>query len=275
MATTEKAKSDLKELFNGIAVFETPKPVDLIKRMLQISILDGESIVMDFFSGSAPTAHAILQLNGEDGGNRKFIMVQLPEPCGEDTEAAKAGYHNICEIGKERIRRAGEKIKAELTERQGVQQIILDDGLVVNPESLDIGFKVFKLDSSNLKKWNPDYDNLEASLEGMVSNYIEGRTELDVMYEIMLKYGIDLTFPVDEYDFSGKKVFSIGFGALVICLDKDITTSLAQDIVKLKKELAPETMRVVFKDNGFVNDAAKTNVKENLRQAGIDEFVTV
>ena len=112
-------------------------------------------------------------------------------------------------------------------------------------------------------------------MDNAVNNYVDGRTELDVIYEIMLKYGIDLIFPVEEYDFNGKKVYSIGLGTLVICLDNDITTALADDIVKLIKELAPEKMRVVFKDNGFINDAAKTNVKENLKQAGIDEFVTV
>ncbi len=146
---------------------------------------------------------------------------------------------------------------------------------VVEPENLDIGFKVFKLDSSNINKWNPDYDDLENYMDNAVNNYVDGRTELDVIYEIMLKYGIDLIFPVEEYDFNGKKVYSIGLGTLVICLDNDITTALADDIVKLIKELAPEKMRVVFKDNGFINDAAKTNVKENLKQAGIDEFVTV
>jgi adenine-specific DNA-methyltransferase len=216
-----------------------------------------------------------MQLNAEDGGNRKFIMVQLPEPCTEDTEAYKSGYKNICEIGKERIRRAGDKIKAELREKQSKQLSLIDDEKIVDPENLDIGFKVFKLDSSNLKKWNPGYDNLDETLDEMLANYVDGRTELDVVYEIMLKYGIDLTLPVEERDFNGKKVYSIGLGALVICLDNEITTDIAGDILKLKKELAPETMHVVFKDNGFKDDAAKTNVIEMLKQGGVEEFVTV
>jgi len=268
------ASGVVTSLLSQPKVFTNPKDHEVLGRLINLCVSEND-IILDGFAGSSSTAHAVMQLNAEDSGNRKFIMIQLPEACGEETEAAKAGYKNICEIGKERIRRAGDKIKAELVEKQSAQQTMLDDGQTTDPESLDIGFKVFKLDSSNLKKWNPDYDNLEASLEGMVSNYVDGRSELDVVYEIMLKYGIDLTFPVEEYDFSGKKVYSIGFGALVICLDNDITTPLAQDIVKLKNELTPETMRVVFKDNGFINDAAKTNIKENLRQSGIDEFVTV
>lgn len=280
---TQEGTKDFEQFFSR-DIFPFPKPVALLKQILAISInqSDDDDIILDFFSGSSTTSQAVLELNSEDGGNRKFIMVQLPELCAEGTGAAKAGYKNICEIGKERIRRVGEKIvNSEELRVKGEQgdQVTLNFALLTlnsnERSSLDVGFKVFKLDSSNLKKWNPDYDNLEASLEGMVSNYVDGRTELDVVYEIMLKYGIDLTFPVEEYNFSGKKVYSIGFGALVICLDSDITTSLAQDIIKLKEELTPETMRVVFKDNGFANDAAKTNVKENLRQAGIDEFVTV
>lgn len=274
VGTTRDAISTIKELFNNETPFETPKPIGLIKKCLLLSS-DTDSIILDFFSGSATTAHAVMQLNAEDGGNRKFIMVQLPEPCGKDTEAYKAGYKNICEIGKERIRRAGEKIKSELMEKQSGQMSLIEENTPIDPEKLDIGFKVFKLDSSNLKKWNPDYDNLETSLEEMISNYVDGRTELDVVYEIMLKYGIDLTLPVEEYDFNSKKLYSIGFGALIICLDDEITKDIAGVIIKLKKELNPETMRVVFKDNGFKDDATKTNVNENLKQAGIEEFVTV
>ncbi|MGI6771919.1 MAG: site-specific DNA-methyltransferase [Acutalibacteraceae bacterium] len=149
------------------------KPLSLIKRIINVCPSREDCIILDFFSGSATTAHAIMQLNAEDGGNRKFIMVQLPEPTDEKSEAYKAGYKNICEIGKERIRRAGEKIKEEYKDKENI-------------ENLDIGFKVFKLDTSNIRKWQPDYDNLEQSLLDYVDNYVEGRTELDVVYEIML-----------------------------------------------------------------------------------------
>jgi adenine-specific DNA-methyltransferase len=268
---SQDAAQKLKQLFDGKAYFDYPKSVDLIKRCAQL-YSDSNSIILDFFSGSATTAHAVMQLNAEDGGNRKFIMVQLPEPCAEGTEAAKAGYQNICEIGKERIRRAGEKIKTEVEAQNA--QLKMDE----EPEKVpDIGFKVFKLDSSNLKKWQPDYDHFEQTLWDSVSNYMEGRSELDVVYEIMLKMGLDLTWPLDKHTIGGKNVYAIGMGALMICLDDNITTDVADGMAALHKELAPETWKVVFKDNGFATDSAKVNVKEILKCAGLDEdaFTTV
>ncbi len=256
---SQDAAQKLKALFDGKDYFDYPKSIDLIKRCLQLYTERG-SLVLDFFSGSATTAHAVMQLNAEDGGNRKFIMVQLPEPTDEDSEAYKAGYMNICEIGKERISRAGEKIKEEI-------------GL--EAQNLDIGFKVFKLDTSNIRKWQPDYDNLEQSLLEYVDNYVEGRTELDVVYEIMFKYGLDLTYPVDEFIIAQKKVYSIGFGMLMICLDDEITTEIAKGILEKIKELSPESSRVVFKDNGFKTDSNKTNIKEILKCGGIEEFITI
>ncbi len=254
--TNEEASKELERLF-GFKVFDYPKPVSLVKYLLNFNV-GQHDVVLDFFSGSATTAQAILQLNAEDGGNRRFIMVQLPEPCAPASPAVRAGYKNICEIGKERIRRAGAKMKAESA-----------------VAGLDAGFKVFKLASSNFKKWNPDLTDLQTSLEDMVANYVQGRTEMDVVYEIMLKYGIDLTSPVEEYEISGKRLYAISFGSLVICLDDDITLALIDSIIQLKDKLAPEKMRVVFKDNGFRNDAVKTNSKEILRQAKIEEFVTI
>lgn len=249
----------VQTLFNGSRVFENVKPVDVIYYFLKMASNE-DSIVLDFFSGSATTAHAVMQLNAEDGGNRKFIMVQLPEPTDEKSEAYKAGYMNICEIGKERIRRAGEKIKEE----KGLEAM-----------NLDVGFKVLKLDSSNIRKWQPDYNDLEQSLMDYVDNYVEGRTELDVVYEIMLKYGLDLTYPVDEFTIEQKKVYSIGFGMLMICLDDEITTEVAKGILGKIKELSPESSRVVFKDNGFKSDSNKTNIKEILKSGGIEEFITI
>jgi adenine-specific DNA-methyltransferase len=242
--------------------FENSKPVYIAEKLIQTVCKNGDEIILDFFSGSATTAHAVMQLNAEDGGNRKFIMVQLPEPTDEKSEAYKAGYKNICEIGKERIRRAGEKIKEEYKDKENI-------------ENLDIGFKVFKLDTSNIRKWQPDYDNLEQSLLEYIDNYVEGRTELDVVYEIMLKYGLDLTYPVDEFTIAQKKVYSIGFGMLMICLDDEITTEVARSILAKIKELSPESSRVVFKDNGFKTDSNKTNIKEILKSGGIEEFITI
>jgi adenine-specific DNA-methyltransferase len=216
-------------------------------------------IILDFFSGSGTTAHATMQLNAEDGGNRKYIMVQLPESTKEDSEAYKDGYKNLCEIGKERIRRAGEKIKEENK----------------NTENLDTGFKVFKLDSSNIKPWNPDFKDIEKDIKMFEDNIVEGRNGLDIVYEIMIKYGINLTYKVEEHEVLGKKIYSIGMGMLLICLEKNITKEIADKIIKLKKELKPETMKVVFRDNGFKSDSDKINIKETLRNANIDEFVSI
>ena len=234
--------------------FDFAKPVNLIKYLVDIVEDTQDSIVLDFFSGSATTAHAVMQLNAEDGGNRKFICVQLPEPCDEKSEAFKAGYKNICEIGKERIRRAGDKIVKESGNKD-----------------LDIGFKVFKLDSSNLEKWDPDYDDLEQTLLVSQDNIKEGRTQEDLIYEIMLKYGIDLTLPIEKYE-SGNTIYSIGFGALLVCLDNKITKDITDSIIELASE---DVSRVVFKDNGFASDADKTNIKETLRTHNIDEFITI
>ena len=256
---TQSASQQLKGLFEDKKFFDFPKPIGLVKRCLEIASNEN-AIILDFFSGSATTAHAVMQLNVEDEGNRKFIMVQLPEPTDEKNEAYKAGYKNICEIGKERIRRAGKKIK---------------EGKGLGAQNLDIGFKVLKLDNSNIRKWKPDYDNLEYSLTDFIVNYVDGRTEFDVVYEIMLKYGLDLTYPVDEFTINGKKVYSIGFGMLIICLDNDLTTEIAKGILDLVKELAQDTTRVVFKDNGFKTDSNKTNIKEILKCGGIEEFITL
>lgn len=255
----QDASTELEKLLSGKGLFDNPKPVMLVKSILMLAS-NSDSIILDFFSGSSTTAHAVMQLNAEDGGNRKFIMVQLPEPTDEKSEAYKAGYMNICEIGKERIRRAGEKIEEE----KGIEA-----------QNLDIGFKVLKLDTSNIRKWQPDYDNLEQSLLDYVDNYVDGRTELDVVYEIMLKYGLDLTYPVDEFTVAQKKIYSIGFGMLMICLDNEITIEVAKGILEKVKELAPESTRVVFKDNGFKTDSNKTNIKEILKCGGIEEFITL
>jgi len=243
--------------------FDSPKPVSLIIRTISLGILYNEkSIVLDFFSGSSTTAHAVMQLNAQDGGNRKFIMVQLPKSCDEKSEAYVTGYKNICEIGKERIRRAGEKIVKENKDKEGV-------------ENLDIGFKVFKLDSSNIKKWNVDGENLEISIDNMIDNFVPNRTEEDIVYEIMIKYGIDLTYPVEMRRISDKKVFIIGIGALFICLDNEITLEVVEGIVKFKEELNPEITRVVLKDNGFKSDSVKTNAIQILRRNKIQEIMSI
>lgn len=259
--SNDNSKKNIIKLFSN-SVFDYSKPVALLQSLTRY-LTKNNDIILDFFSGSATTAHAVMQLNAEDGGNRKFIMVQLPEPTAENSEAAKAGYKNICEIGKERIRRAGEKIKAECP-RGG-------------DASLDIGFKVFKLDSSNLQKWNPQPEDLQLALQEATDNFLPGRSQLDVVYEIMLKMGLDLALPIEEQEAAGETVYIIGGGALMICLGEHITLPVAEEIAKLHKEYDSELWQVVFRDTGFASDMDKTNIKETLKTAGLDEdsFVCV
>ncbi|MDD2498844.1 MAG: site-specific DNA-methyltransferase, partial [Desulfitobacteriaceae bacterium] len=257
--------------------FENPKPISMIEFLVSL-VCDDNDIVLDFFSGSATTANAIFKYNFDNHKSLRFILVQLQENSDKflmtSTGRSKTFISNmirsldkinkphfLTEIGKERIRRAGEKIKEE----KGIEA-----------QNLDIGFKVLKLDSSNIRKWQPDYKNLESSLADYVDNYVADRTEPDVVYEIMLKLGLDLTYPVDEHMIVNKKVYSIGFGMLIICLDHEITTDIAHGILELVKKLTPEsTTKVVFKDNGFKTDSNKTNIKEILKCGGIAEFITL
>ncbi|MCT7909434.1 site-specific DNA-methyltransferase [Arcobacter lacus] len=243
----------------GETYFDFPKPIKLLQQLLYIGSNDND-LILDFFSGSSTTAHSVMKLNSEDDGNRKFICVQLPEITDEKSEAYKAGYKNICEIGKERIRRAGEQI--------------IGNGTLV-PSKLDIGFKVLKLDSSNIKSWDSDFENLEANLLESVENIKSDRSEENLLYEILLKYGLDLTLPIDEKEVNGKKLYNIGFGALIICLDKNISIDITDEIIAIKKEYDSEITRVVFKDSGFKNATEKTNIIKTLNQNGIDEVVSV
>lgn len=249
------SSSVLTNLFDK-KIFDNPKPFGLIYNVMNFGNKD--DIILDFFSGSATTAHAVMKLNSEDDGNRKFICVQLPETTDEKSEAYKAGYKNICEIGKERIRRAGEKVKTESGKTE-----------------LDIGFKVLKLDSSNIKSWDSDFENLETNLLDVVENIKSDRSEEDLLYEILLKYGLDLTLPIDEKEVNGKKLYNIGFGALIICLDSNISIDITDEIIAIKKEYDSEITRVVFKDSGFKNATEKTNIIKTLNQNGIDEVVSV
>ena len=260
---SERGSEEFIKLNFDKRLFPKPKPIGTIKRCILISSLSkNNDIVLDFFSGSASTAHAVMKLNSEDNGNRKFICVQLPETTDEKSEAYKAGYKNICEIGKERIRRAGEKVKSES-----------------GKDDLDIGFKVLKLDSSNIKTWDSDFENLTQNLFDSVENIKSDRNEEDLVYEILLEYGLDLTLPIEELNINGKKIFSIGFGSLVCCLDNDIDTNIVEKIAELKKQFETdfglENMRVVFKDSSFKDSVVKTNALQILKQNGINEVVSV
>lgn len=239
--------------------FDFAKPTGLIEFLLEISQIDSNEIVLDFFGGSSTTAHSVFNWNIESNKKIKYILVQLPELTDLKSEAFKLGFKKITEIGKERIRRAGKKIAEENPDKA---------------KDLDLGFKVFKLDSSNIKGWDGNPDDLEASLFDAQENIKADRTEEDVLFEILLKYGLDLTLPIDEKLMDGKKVFSVGFGALFICLADDITNKVAEGIGAWKQELNPATCRVIFKDSGF-SDVEKANAVQTLKRFGISEIKSI
>jgi adenine-specific DNA-methyltransferase len=248
---SQDAKQRLKELFNGEAYFDYPKSVDLIKRIIEL--YSNEScIVMDFFSGSSTTAHAVMQLNAEDGGNRKFIMVQLPEKTDEKSEAYKAGYKNICEIGKERIQRAGEKIKLEIEENN--RKLKENE----EPKNVpDVGFRVFKVDSTNLKDvYYSANEYTQEKIADLVSNIKEDRTDLDLLYGVMLDWGLQLSLKHKIKEIGGATVHIVDEGSLVACFEKNVTEFSMREIANL------QPLRVVFRDSCFEGSPEKINVQE-------------
>ena len=225
--------------------FDTPKVVDIVKEHIQ-SLSNNDSFILDFFSGSATTAHAVMQLNAEDGGNRKFILVQLPEETTADSEAYKAGYKNICEIGKERIRRAGKKIKEESP---------------LTTQDLDTGFRVFRVESSNYeevehtpKDWNQD------QLDLFLNNIKSDRTDLDLLFGCMLDWGVQLSLPMTTEEVDGKKIYIVNEGDLVACFADKVT----DNVVRAMAEKQP--LRVIFRDSCFERDADKINIYETFKQ---------
>ena len=235
------ARYELKEIFPE-NLFDTPKPSKLIKYLETIAGTRNTDIVLDFFSGSATTAHAVMQLNAEDGGHRKFIMVQLPEKCDEASEAYKAGYKTICEIGKERIRRAGDKIKSESP---------------MTTQDLDIGFRVLKLDDTNMKDvyYAPDdYD--QGMLAGLESNIKEDRSDLDLLFGCLLDWGLPLSLPYTSEQIEGCTVHTYNEGDLIACFDENIPERVVKEIAKRKP------LRAVFRDAGFASSPEKINVFE-------------
>ncbi|WP_291050581.1 MULTISPECIES: site-specific DNA-methyltransferase [unclassified Empedobacter] len=262
--SNQQASLDLDKLMEG-RFFDFPKPISLITHFIRLAN-DKTLYVLDFFSGSGTTAHAVMSLNAEDGGNRKCISVQLPEPTDEKSEAYKAGYKTIAEITKERIRRAGELIKQENKDKENI-------------DKLDVGFRAFKLDSSNIRAWDTSVDQFEDQLDLFLENNGDSikndRTEEDVLFEILLKYGLELTLPIQEKTIANCKVYNIGFGAMYICLADHITVEVANGIAEWHKESVDEKPAVIFKDAGFANDADKTNTVQTLRQAGIENVKSI
>lgn len=237
--SNQEGSGEVEQLLERKGIFDNPKPTRLLRSIIKVAS-DKESIILDFFSGSATTAHAVMQLNAEDGGHRKFIMVQLPERTDEKSEAYKAGYRNICEIGKERIRRAGRKIKEEA-------------GLAA-PSDLDIGFRCLRLDESNMDDvyYTPD-ELRQETLFSLVDNVKPDRSPEDLLFQVMLDLGILLSSPIERKEISGKKVFDVADGFLLACFDRDIRDETVKAIAKRKPYYA------VFRDSGMANDSVAAN----------------
>jgi len=245
------AKKEILQLFGATEPFSTPKPTKLVARMLQIATTAENDLVLDFFAGSGTTGHAVFNANVGDGGARRFVLVQLPEP----TEGGP--FRTIAEVTKERLHRAAKKIKDESPMFGG-----------------DLGFRVFKLDSSNIRAWNPDQNNLEQTLLDAVEHLKDGRTEADVLYEVLLKLGLDLCVPIENRTLVGKEVHAVGGGVLMACLAERIARDgvepLALGMVEWHEQLAPVgDTTCVFRDSAFVDDVAKTNMAAILEQHGI------
>ena len=238
---TDEGTKELKKLFDSTMDFSAPKPTRLLKQMLSIASKPND-IVIDFFSGSSTTAHAVMALNAEDGGKRKFIMVQLAAPCDEKSEAFKAGYKTIAEIGKERIRRAGKKFKAE--------------NAITAPD-LDIGFRVLKIDSSNMRDvfYAPDTVT-QGDLLSLVDNIRADRTHEDLLFQVLLDWGVDLALPIARETIAGKSVFFVDGNALAACFE----TGINEEFVKVLAARHP--LRAVFRDAGFASDSVKINIQQ-------------
>ena len=270
---SERGSEEFINLGFDKRTFPKPKPIGTILRCIKLCTNnnDSDDIILDFFSGSATTAHAVMQLNAEDGGNRRFICVQLPELCDEKSEAYKAGYKNICEIGKERIRRAGKKI----IEEKG-DQIGIDDE---EKKPLDIGFKVFKLDTSNLRIWDNtpitgdnQIEMFTERMNSMIDSIKDDRTDMDVVYEVMLKMGVPLDVPVQYIGVNEKVVYKVvykvvhivGDFLLMIALFDNIT---AEDIEAIA-EYAPA--KIICAEHGFADDSALSNAHYILKDRQIE-----
>lgn len=238
----QEGRQELKKIFDDKGFFDGPKPLRLMERIMLIANLKDDSIILDFFSGSATTAHAVMKLNAECGSNRKFIMVQIPEETEEKSDAHKAGYQNICEIGKERIRRAGAKIKEEA-------------GLTA--QNLDVGFRVLKCDTSNMKDiyYSPSDFNMNL-LDMMADNIKEDRTPEDLLFQVMLDLGVELSSKIEETTIGGKKVFDVADGFLIACFDKDVNDETIKAIAQ------KQPYYFVMRDSSLANDSVATNFEQ-------------
>lgn len=242
----QEGRQEVKKLFDGKGYFDGPKPLRLMDRILRIANTEKDSIILDFFSGSASTAHAVMKLNAEDGGHRKFVMVQVAEPTDPEKEAYKDGYTNICEIGKERIRRAGKKILEEMKSK--------NEDLFGEEQSLDIGFRDLKLDSSNMNDvyYTPDETD-QRMLDGLESNIKEERTSEDLLFQVMLDLGVLLSAKIVEEDIGGKKVFNVDDNYLIACFYEEVDETVIMEAAKKKPTY------FVMRDSSLANDSVSVN----------------
>ena len=285
---TIEGKKEISTLFEIEKIFPYPKSIKHIKKILEI-IISKNDIILDFFSGSATTAHAVMQLNAEDGGNRKFIMVQLPEKTAEKKEAFKAGYENICEIGKERIRRAGKKIKSDFIEKynkeleklgKNKKTLIQDEEMekkikiieekIEKINNLDIGFRVYKTDETNMKEvfYHPLKFN-QKSLDDFTKNIKDGRTSEDLLTQVILDLGLKLSLPIEKKIIKENEVFFVRTNSLVACFDENMNFSIIDEIAKVKP------LKVVFKNASFKNDADLINLETKFKELSPDTQITV
>ena len=261
---TSEGSIEVRELFEGKKIFDFPKPVSVLKKCLAIGSASND-LILDFFSGSSAMAQAVMQLNTEDYLKRKFIMVQLPEEVEQSTEAYKAGYKNICEIGKERIRRATKKIKEEKIEKAK------KDGLFSDyKDEQDYGFRVYRLDTSNMQDvYYKPQDYNQGTLDLFADNVKEGRTAEDLLTQVMLDWGLPLSLPIERKTISGKEVYAVAGDSLYCCFDDGIDEAFAKAIAQEKP------LRIVFRDKGFKDDTAKENVKQLLKQVSAQSEMKV
>lgn len=259
---SQSATQNLIKLFSGKDFFVYPKSVNLMKRIITLYSTSND-IVLDFFAGSSTTAHAVMQLNADDGGNRKFIMVQLPEETDEQSEAYKAGYKNIAEIGKERIRRAAAQIKAEQEARKETNtgDIFKEQEDTAKTSNLDLGFRVYKLDSSNMKDVYYRPASLKQDQLDMFTDNIKAdRTDEDLVTQIMLDWGLPLSLKIEQKEILGAKIYAVANDYLYCCFDRGVNEEFARAVAEEKP------LRIVFRDSSFANDTAKENVKQLLQQ---------
>ena len=251
----QEGRQELKLLFDGKGYFDGPKPLRLLNRIIRVANTKSDSIVLDFFSGSATTAHAVMQLNAEDGGNRKFIMVQLPEATDEKSEAYKAGYKNICEIGKERIRRAGKKIVEDQEKKRMEEGLFAGSSTGSESRPLDIGFRVLKLDSSNMQDvyYSPEQFNENLLFE---DNIKHDRTDEDLLFQAMIELGIELSAKIEKREIAGKTVWSVADNYLMACFDKDVNETAITEIAR------QHPYYFVLRDSSLATD----NVADNFEQ---------